>query len=1087
MRNRCPGFVVLLWLPLAAAGAAELTVGQPIDGGLAPGETATLSIAASAGQYLRLRLDQQGIDLGLELHGPDGALLRAVDGPGGRWIEELLSLITEAAGSHRLEISARPGETSPGRYRITLEALRNATPDDAARLHGEQLFHRGRHLRRLPSREERLRAIDHFSQAASVFHDAGDLRGEAGALAEMGNVHRALGEPETAAVHLRRALALHQGSGHLAGQAEVENDLGHALRRLGQTEEAHGHYQRALELWRDLDDPKGQAMTLTGIGGLHRDQGELQPALDAYRRALTLRRAAGDLPGEAVTLSNLGVVYSDLGELAQTVDAFERAGAIARETGHRGREAVFLFNLAAAHATLGELQPALDGYLEVRSLARALGDQRLEQRVLTNLADVYRDLGEPEQARDILLAALERVRASESRVEEAWLLMTLGWVEDDLGRPDDARRHFADALRLSRETGVKAAEMRSLWGLARCHRRDQRPAEALAILEQALALSRELGHVIAEADNLREAGEIRLAAGQPEPARDHLRLALERALELADPIREATIRGQLARAERALGHLAEARVQVEAALDGYAGVRTAVVDPELRASFRAGRFRDWELHVDLLMELDRRQPELGAREAALASVERSRARGLVELLAEAGVEVRPRVAPELEQRERQTARRLSGIQSRLIRELSRAERDPARLAILRQRLAAARDERRQLEREIRRRDPRYAEVRYPRPLELDGIRPLLEEGTALLEYALGAERSFVFVVTRDRLSVHQLAPAATLAAAVERFRAAASQPSRRLRERLSQASRQLHEQLIAPATSALAGIETLLIAPDRELYHLPFEALTAAGGDRLLAHYAVAYVPSASVLSSLDRPPSAPPARRFVGFAQPLDPGPRPAAETLAVDATRGSAEPFQHWSWRPLPGPEAEVRSIARLFPPPAATVYVGAAAGGDRVKSAPQVARADLLLFAAHGLIDDREPAYSGLLLGADPASGDDGLLQVHEIFDLRIGAELVVLSACDTGLGKPLRGEGILGLSRAFFYAGAASLVVSLWPVADASSGELMEAFYRHLQGGAGKAEALAAAKRELLAGGRYAHPFYWAPFILVGQPR
>ncbi len=1082
-------FVLLAVQPATAAATRALVVEQPIDGELAPGETAAFSFSAGAGQYLRLRLDQQGIDLGLHLYGPGGTLLREVDGPGGRWIEELLSLVTEEAGSYRLEVSGNPGEGA-GRYRITVETIRDAAPEDTDRLRGEELYHRGRHLRRLPSRAERLRAIDHFRRAAEAFRRAADVRGEAGAFIEMGNVHRALGEPATAGDHLRRALELYRACGYRPGQAEAENDLGHAFARLGQAEEARGHYLRALELWRELGDERGQAMTLTGIGRLYQTRGELPAALDAYRQALVLRRSAGDLPGEAVTLNNLGIAYRELGDLAKTVDCYQRAVAIARETGRRDREALFLANLAVAHMTLGELQPALDGFRQVLPLARVLGDRRLEQTTLAHLADVYRDLGEPEQARDILTTALDLARASESRVEEAFLLMTMGWVDVDLDRPTEARDHFANALRLSREQGSKKAELHSLRGLARCHRREQRLEEALAALDQALVISRDHGYPIAEADNLREAGEIQLAAGQPRQARDHLRQALDRVRELADPIREATIRGHLARAERALGRLAEARVEVEAALEKYLEVRTAVADPELRASFRAGRFRDWELHVDLLMELDRRQPGGGARAAALASVERSRARGLVELLTEAGVEVRSRIAPELKQREQEAARRLSGIQSRLIRELSRAERDETRLATLRQGLEAARDDRRRLELEIRRRDPRYAEVRYPMPLELDGIRPLLDEDTALLEYALGEERSFLFVVTRDGLSAHQLAPAAAIAASVERFRAAASQPNRRLRGRLSQASQRLHELLIAPAAASLSNVETLLIAPDRELYHLPFEALVTAGGEYLLAHRAVAYVPSASVLSSLDRPASAPGERRFVGFAQPLESETMVAGTALQAPSgatTRGSAKPFQRWSWRPLPGSVEEVRSIARLFPPPASTVYAGAEADEGKVKSDPLAARAHFLHFAAHGLVDDREPAYSGLVLGADPASSDDGLLQVHEIFNLRLEAEMVVLSACDTGLGKRLRGEGILGLSRAFFYAGATSLVVSLWPVADASSGELMQRFYRHLQDGVDKVEALRLAKRELLAGGRYAHPFYWAPFILLGQPR
>ncbi len=480
----------------------------------------------------------------------------------------------------------------------------------------------------------------------------------------------------------------------------------------------------------------------------------------------------------------------------------------------------------------------------------------------------------------------------------------------------------------------------------------------------------------------------------------------------------------------------------------------------------------------------------GLAAAALAASEGARARGLVELLAEAGIEVRSGIAPELERRQAEIGRRLTGIQRRLLRELAAGERDETLVAALRQRLAAARGERRQLAGEIRRRHPRYADVHYPRPLELSGIRSFLDGDTALLEYALGEERSFLFVVTREAFVAHELAPAAEIAGLVEQFRTAARQPGRRLQGRLNRVSRRLHELLMAPAAGSLEGVEKLLIIPDRELFYLPFEALLAPSGETL--HRAVAYAPSATVLSSLSRSASPPAAagggsgKRFVGFAQPLDPargwGP---AETPAV-VTRGAPEPFQRWSWPPLPGAADEVRAVARLYPENEAVVYVGADAGEETLKGNPVVAQARVLHFAVHAIVDDREPAYSSLLLGSAAGAGEDGLLQVHEIFNLRLDAELVVLSACDTGLGKRLRGEGILGLSRAFFYAGATAMVVSLWPVADAASGELMQSFYRYLTGGMDRAEALRAAKRELRAEGRYGHPFYWAPFILVGPP-
>jgi len=185
-----------------------------------------------------------------------------------------------------------------------------------------------------------------------------------------------------------------------------------------------------------------------------------------------------------------------------------------------------------------------------------------------------------------------------------------------------------------------------------------------------------------------------------------------------------------------------------------------------------------------------------------------------------------------------------------------------------------------------------------------------------------------------------------------------------------------------------------------------------------------------------------------------------------------------------PLPATRLEVEAIARLYPTDRVAIYLGAEATEESVKSGrPSSARR--LHFAVHGQLDEMRPELSGLLLSREPQSNEDGILQAYEIFNLDLHADLVVLSACETGLGKQLAGEGLVGLSRAFFYAGTPSLVVSLWSVADASTADIMIEFYRRLNRGEGKAEALRSAKRQALDADRLAHPFHWASFILVGD--
>jgi CHAT domain-containing protein len=192
-------------------------------------------------------------------------------------------------------------------------------------------------------------------------------------------------------------------------------------------------------------------------------------------------------------------------------------------------------------------------------------------------------------------------------------------------------------------------------------------------------------------------------------------------------------------------------------------------------------------------------------------------------------------------------------------------------------------------------------------------------------------------------------------------------------------------------------------------------------------------------------------------------------------------------WNLQRLRDSGREVTSVAKRYKSNEAVVFQGRAAKEENVKGNEYLGTARRIHFATHGVISERQPQYSGLVLTLDEDPKEDGLLQVYEIFNLKLNADLVVLSACKTGLGKEVKGEGLIGLTRAFMYAGARSLVVSLWQVADPSTAELMVKFYERLDRAGDKADALRQAKLELIQSGRYAHPFYWAPFVLVGEPK
>ncbi len=970
-------------------------------------------------------------------------------------------------------------------------------PEAGGRAAAEAALEEGRQLGELPSAESRRQALERLNQAlvlAAALEDAFRAR----VRAQLGELHLALGEPRPAFEHYRRALELRGEGGDPAGRARDLKGIGLALKRLGRSAEALDHYRRAEEIARGVGNPELLSGILTNLGTLHYSRGGLNEALGYYRQALELRRAAGDAAGVSWALANVGVVYAELGRSAEALRYFEQGLERARELENVDLEVTMLNNLGAVLRSRGEIRRALGAFVEGLALAEAIGDRSGEAFVASNLGDLYHRLHETDRALELHRRALRLYRGMEARGREASVLMDLGWLHASEGDPAAALGFFEQALPMSRAAEHRSTEADILRGLGTVHLALGEARKALGFLGRALELQQASAARLAQAGTLRDLGAAHRRLGQLDAAGERLEASLETLRPFASPERESATRFELARLHRDRGEVSAARLEIEAALESLESLRGAVPGPELRSSLRSGSQERFDFYVDLLMELDERQGAGGFAAAAFRASERSRARGLVELLTEASFDLRPDLDPVLAAAVRATADRISWLQRQMIRALSAAEPDRQRAAELRRELAAVDARRQRLEEEVRIKDPRYARIRYPAPAGLETVRRLLDDDTAFLEYSLGDRQAFLFVVTGDDFAARRLGPSDEILDLVRELRGALERPGRRQRGRRVTLARQGFERLIAPAADLLEGKQRLLIAPDRDLYYLPFEVLrtdSGAGGAAgeegyLIARWAVAYTPSATVLESLrsDTGESRSTARRpkaFVAFADPVLPGAEgDSGAGAGGDVRRGLGEQAVR-RWRPLPGARREVSTVAGLFPPGAVAVYLGAEASEVNVKGNPLVATAGRLHFASHALLDEQRPAYSGLLLSAGEAGPEDGLLQAHEIFNLRLEADLVVLSACETGLGKRVRGEGLVGLTRAFMYAGARGLVVSLWPVYDRSTGELMVDFYRHLEAGLDAAAALRQAKLGLIREGTFAHPYHWASFILVGD--
>ncbi len=1057
----------------AAPGAQSLLPGRPIDLQIAPGESRTFELDLVAGQYLEATVDAQR-EVSLTLLGPDGATL-APSGPTIKRGQQALAAVTSSAGRHRLELA---GEAVA--CQLVLVELRAAGPLDGARVAAQ------RALAEAHAETQRDRVAGHLDEALRQAREAADPRLEADALNSLADLGFEQARYDAALIWSEQALAVAAGGRAPWSEAYALNNLAVILSRLDRPQESAARYREALARWEALGESAQQGWTLNNFGQfLLNDQADVDAAAAAYEQALAIAQHGGLVRLEAKSQNGLGLVARKRRDLDQMLASFRRALDLARQSGDEALEATAQRNIASAHRQRGEFQEALQ--LLLLALDNPQATQQTKTMTYHSLATLYVDMGDLDQAR----ASYEKVRtlwpAEKDHAIDA--LINLGLVLQRQGDEAAALAHWESALELGQRNRYPMGE-----ALARLYRGGLsvargKPAEALPDLSRARELFHQRKETNQEAKALHQLGTAHQALADPQAAAE----AFDQALRLAqgDPALTALCLRKRAELDRDQGRLAEAQAGLEEALRTVESLRRRIDSNDLRDSFFADKRLFYETYIDLLVRRDREQPGRGYAGLALTASDRARARGLLDLLAEGRVDVDLGLDPDLRRREQETTAALVRAQEALQGAQSVRSPDPARIAALQDTLRDVERRSDVLASEIRRTNPRYAEVRYPEPLTAMAVQALLDPDSALLEYAVGAEASYLFVVTREGLSVQPVPAAAALEEQVRGLRESLRDGGRRQFGRYVQKASELYRLLVAPAGDVLRRKGRLLIVPDGPLHLLPFEALltvaspgrSAADLPYLLQSHVVSYVPSVSVLAQVRATQERSPGRgkSFLAFANPWY-GPVVAGQSAALRAA--TALP-------PLPASGREVTRIAALYQPSEVEVYTDREASEENVKSNPFLTAAHRIHFATHGLIDEQQPLLSGLALARPQEGAGDGVLSAYEIFDLDLTADLVVLSACETGLGKQVSGEGIVGLARAFFFAGASSLVVSLWNVTEVSAPDLMTAFYRRLPatvGDADKAEALRRAKLEMIAGGgEQAHPYYWSPFVLVGDPR
>jgi CHAT domain-containing protein/tetratricopeptide (TPR) repeat protein len=816
-------------------------------------------------------------------------------------------------------------------------------------------------------------------------------------------------------------------------------------------------------------------------------------AVEAFRAALAAAQEVRDPALVAAALKSLAWAQHESGDVRGAEATFDTL--LRTMKGQGPLEAEALFERGTYHLFLDETQEALTAFQRALPLARAQKMGGLEGGILDHMGVVYGRVGDDRRGLDYYRQALALVSREGQLLDEASLRLKMGNMAVGLGRLDEALPELTAALQVWRkELPDVRREATVRLALARVHRQQGRPAEALEHLRRALEFREPTGPAHTAA-MLIELGLTHEALGDAERALEATREAHALLPMLApQSAHRWRVMAQTARLHRDAGRLDEARRWVEAAAAAADTGWAALASEGLRYAYAELTSGVYDLEVDVLMRLHERSPGEDFDRRALESSERGRARGLRELLREARVTLPRQVdaallAQEAAVREKVAAaaekRRLLGMEGRTDTALDRE-------------LQALTTEHDELRGRIRAADPRYASVAHAAPPSAAQIQALVEPGTALLEYDLGPTRSYLWVATAGGITSHVLPgeeEIGPLARALHeritaRNRAAPKESGAQRRARLAlgdeeaaQAAARLGALLLGPVPG-LAALRRIVVVPDGVLHYVPFAVLAPPGearGAPLIASHEVLHLPSAAVLATLRQQSPRPPARRELAiFADPVFDG--GDGRVSRRGAARGGPARFRRLAYT-----RTLARDVAAGVPESARRVALDFDASREAVTGGG-LEQYRTLLFATHGVLNSEYPELSGLALSMVDEKGRarDGFLRLQDVYHLELNADLVVLGACETGLGREVRGEGLVGLSGGFFYAGARRVLASLWKVDEQATVDLIGELYRRLRAdGLPTAAALRQAQLKLRDEPHFRSPYYWAGFVLQGD--
>ncbi len=895
-------------------------------------------------------------------------------------------------------------------------------------------------------------ALDYYNQALPIFREVGNRSREATTLNNIGVVYNAIGQPQKALEYYNQTLTLRREVGDAGGEATTLNNIGSVYNAIGQPQKGLEYFNQALAILREVGDAGGEATTLNNIGGVYYNIGQPQKALEYFNQALPIRKQVGDLSGEATTLNSIGFVYQNIGQPQKALEYFNQALPIRKQVGDRAGEATTLNNIGGVFANIGQPQKALNYYNQALPILQEVGFRSGEASTLNNIGGVYRSIGQLQKALEYFNQALPINRKVGDRSGEATTLNNIGEIYQDIRQPQKALEYFNQALPILKEVGNRLVEATTLHNIGGVYRVIRQPQKALEYFNQALPIFREVGDRSGEATTLNNIGWVYYMIEQRQKALEYCNQALSIFREVGDAEMEAITLSNIGFVYRNTNRPTEAITNYEESVNITLEMRRGL-QRQNRLQFLQDEEESATALVDLL--IDQKQYDKAyewvnrATTADLADYTRLINAKVADQQAQQAINEWNQKNQQLELLRQQLQNNFSEALSRQIRELEAQVNQQAE--------------------DISRRFPDVAELFETTVTDIEKLKSSIPAGTVVVQPILLTnvtevpDTIAIFVLTKDQLSVIKTPIDPT------EFEQILTQYLKQVQDdsdaNYIETGGKLYDILIRPVEDKIQAFspKQLSIITTGKLRYLPFETLYDSKTDKfLIQKYPVNYLTRISTRS--------------------LQQNVERKASVLAL----GNPVPVKPYA---LDGAEEEVNRITQTLP--GSQPYIRNQATLDAFKT--QAPRFHFLHLATHGCFQPE-----GCCLDASTCHKPDKvdlqpntiLFANQQFFNIADAAllglnntELLTLSACQTAQETTSNEEGIAGVAYIFERAGAKAVIASLWSTEDKATEQLMIQFYENLKQGMSKGEALRQAKLKQID----RHPFYWSPFILIGDAR